>query len=76
MKYSIFSVTNFVLAIFGVRKFFCCQEIDLRIIFFDVVSNSVNNPTQANVQYLDSNNEEISATGGFRKGNSGNYFNI
>tara|TARA_R110000850_G_scaffold275205_1_gene414104 strand:+ start:3162 stop:6437 length:3276 start_codon:yes stop_codon:yes gene_type:complete len=40
------------------------------------ISNSVNNPTQANVQYLDSNNEEISATGGFREGNSGSYFNI
>lgn len=34
------------------------------------------NPTQANVQYLDSSNNEISAIGGFRKGNSGNYFNI
>ena len=34
------------------------------------------NPTQANVQYLDSNNNEVSAIGGFREGNSGNYFNI
>ena len=38
--------------------------------------DSPTNPTQANVQYLDSSNNEISATGGFRKGNSGNYFNI
>ena len=40
------------------------------------IIDSENNNTQANVQYLNSDNQEVSATGGFRKGNSGNYFNI
>lgn len=40
------------------------------------VNNSINNPTQANVQYLNSDGESVSAIGGFREGNSGTYKNV
>lgn len=40
------------------------------------VTNSLNNQTQNNIQYLDSNGQQVSAIQGFREGNSGGYSNV
>ena len=39
-------------------------------------ADTVNNPTQANVQYLNTDGESSSVLNGFREGNTGNYTNV
>jgi len=56
------------------EEFFDFKDIIIGTTGGDI--DSENNNTQANIQYLNANGESVSATGGFREGNTGSHINV